>query len=450
MPPTKRQRLSDDEPSYSGSDLEGISTDGELGSGQSEPDTEDEIAEAKLVKSKKTSKRKRRATDATNFGATLQSLLTTNAPAAPLSLKPSVAKKRKEEKLEAKGKQVLQVERKEKEDRGRITDIIGGWGGESERALRKVAQRGVVKLFNAIQQSQAASAAAAADSKSHRGTGRPSLPAPAVHDKKKKGKQKDNVIGRGKDTTLAQDDFLELIRSGGIPPQQKAKIFQEEWERRLHDVQVSKDDLNRLVMDYLVIEGYKSAAEEFSKETSLESPTDFNSIENRMRIREALQRGDVGDAITRVNDLDPEILDTNPSLYFRLQQQKLIEYIRQGKIAEALHFAQEELAPRGEESPEFLSELERTMALLAFESSPLMPSTVSELLSPAQRMRTAAEVNAAILESLGQGKEAKLVGLLRLMFWGEDMLEERAEMPKKLIDGQLDLNDGTFGERTSR
>lgn len=60
-------------------------------------------------------------------------------------------------------------------------------------------------------------------------------------------------------------------------------------------------------MDYLVIEGYKSAAEEFSKETGLDGPVDFNSIENRMNIREALQRGDVGDAITRVNDLNPEV-----------------------------------------------------------------------------------------------------------------------------------------------
>ena len=113
-----------------------------------------------------------------------------------------------------------------------------------------------------------------------------------------------------------------------------------------------------------------------------------------------------------------------------MQQQRLIEYIRQGKIAEALQFAQDELAPRGEESPEFLAELERTMALLAFESSPLMPTSVSELLSPSQRLKTAAEVNAAILESLSQGKEAKLVGLLRLLCWGEAMLEERADLPK--------------------
>ncbi len=44
------------------------------------------------------------------------------------------------------------------------------------------------------------------------------------------------------------------------------------------------------------------------------------------------------------------MLDENPQLYFHLQQQKLIELIRKGQIAEALTFAQEELAPQGEES----------------------------------------------------------------------------------------------------
>ena len=60
-------------------------------------------------------------------------------------------------------------------------------------------------------------------------------------------------------------------------------------------------------MDYLVIEGYKSAAEEFSKEADLKSPVDFQSIEDRTTIRDALQRGDVEEAITRVNDLNPEV-----------------------------------------------------------------------------------------------------------------------------------------------
>ena len=40
--------------------------------------------------------------------------------------------------------------RKEKEEKGRIKDVIGGWGGESERALRKVAQRGGTSYAPAI------------------------------------------------------------------------------------------------------------------------------------------------------------------------------------------------------------------------------------------------------------------------------------------------------------
>jgi hypothetical protein len=70
------------------------------------------------------------------------------------------------------------------------------------------------------------------------------------------------------------------------------------------------------------------------------------------------------------------------------------------------------------------------MALLAFESSSAVPPAISDLLSPGQRMKTAGEVNAAILESLSQGREAKLVALLKLLQWGEALLEERAEFPK--------------------
>ncbi|THH11748.1 hypothetical protein EW146_g7945, partial [Bondarzewia mesenterica] len=450
MPPAKRQKLSKDAtnplieedaerrnvaPSDDGNGVVEASGSEPSGSDSEDvsADTEDDIADVKRSKSKKTLKRKYRATDASNFGATLQSLLSTDTPSTlPLSLKPSVARKRNDEKLELKAKKVLKIEKREKEDKGRIQDVIGGWGGESERALRKVAQRGVVKLFNAIQQWQASAAVAVQETKAVRGSGKPTLPAPSFDkSKSNKGKNKDNPLGRGKETAMDKDDFLDMIRTQPFYQSSKTPIAKDEWERRLEEVQVTKQDLNRLVMDYLVIEGYKSAAEEFSEEAGVTTPVDFDSIESRMNIREALQRGDVQDAITRVNDLNPEILDTNPALYFRLQQQKLIEYIRQGDVAAALRFAQEELAPRGEESPEFLSELERTMALLAFESSPAVPSAISDLLSPAQRMKTAGEVNAAILESLSQGKEAKLVALLKLLCWGESMLDERAEFPKR-------------------
>lgn len=66
-------------------------------------------------------------------------------------------------------------------------------------------------------------------------------------------------------------------------------------------------DLNKLVMDYLVVEGYKEAAENFARESGMTSVPDFESIQNRMTVRNAIQRGDIVEAIERVNDLNPEV-----------------------------------------------------------------------------------------------------------------------------------------------
>ena len=151
MLPTKRQKLEknsdDDEIASQSSDANGLeeeySDDDQMSSEGSSPDTEDEIAAAKTNKSKKTLKRKRRATDPPSFGVTLNALLNTNAPSSlPLSLKPSAARKRNKEKQELKARKAQRIEKKEREDKGHISDVIGGWGGESERALKKVAQRG--------------------------------------------------------------------------------------------------------------------------------------------------------------------------------------------------------------------------------------------------------------------------------------------------------------------
>jgi predicted nucleotidyltransferase len=230
--PVKRLKHSEDsDVDASGADHEQSDNDIEVEAQQSmtsisssenedSPDTEAEIADKRITKSKKTLKRKRRATEPSQFGATLQGLLDTIAPSdVPLSLKPSIARQKNGAKLELKAHKVIQIEKKEKADKGRIRDVIGGWGGESERSLRKVAQRGVVKLFNTIQQSQAAAGVAAEQSKGLRGTGKPTLPAPLL-DKKPKGKQKakhkDNIIGRGNPATIGKDDFFDMIRSGGI------------------------------------------------------------------------------------------------------------------------------------------------------------------------------------------------------------------------------------------
>ena len=142
MPPQKRQKVDSDDDE---GDKMGSETSDSVSEGESSTDTETEIAQKQAGKSRKTLKRKRRATSPSRFGAALESLLSTSAPAgvaAPLSLKPGVGRRQKEEKLERGARKVLEGEKKEREEKGRVKEVIGGWGVEGERALRKVAQRG--------------------------------------------------------------------------------------------------------------------------------------------------------------------------------------------------------------------------------------------------------------------------------------------------------------------
>lgn len=47
-------------------------------------------------------------------------------------------------------------------------------------------------------------------------------------------------------------------------------ITREEWEKKLNNVKIRKEDMNKLVMNFLVTEGYVEAAEKFRKESGTE------------------------------------------------------------------------------------------------------------------------------------------------------------------------------------
>ena len=94
-----------------------------------------------VAKLRKTLKCKWQATSPSWFGVGLEALLETAlGMPAPLSLKPGLGRRQKEEKLECGARKLLEGE-KEREEKGRIRDVIGGWGIKGECALQKVAQR---------------------------------------------------------------------------------------------------------------------------------------------------------------------------------------------------------------------------------------------------------------------------------------------------------------------
>ncbi|CAL5229989.1 g13423 [Coccomyxa viridis] len=217
----------------------------------------------------------------------------------------------------------------------------------------------------------------------------------------------------------------------------KKRLLMDDWERKLASVKIRKEDMNRLIMNFLVTEGYVEAAQTFQQESMTQPGIDLAAITDRMEIRKAVQSGNVEDAIERVNDLNPEILEENHQLSFHLQQQRLIELIRQGKTEDALEFAQEYLAPHGEENEAFLEELERTMALLAFEDTRSSP--VADLMDISQRQKTASELNAAILSSQCQEAEPRLPTLLKLLLWAQNQLDNKLQYPRMvdLVAGRL-------------
>jgi len=196
----------------------------------------------------------------------------------------------------------------------------------------------------------------------------------------------------------------------------KKTLMKEEWEKKLSEIKILKQDLNNLVMNYLLVEGYKDAADKFKCESSTEPEIEMDAIQERMEIRSAIQRGMIDDGISKVNNLNPDILAGNKDLIFHLKKQRLIELIRDGNLDAVLSYAQSEMVPcLSEDNPnvDLLEELEKTMALLAFEDPKGCP--LGDLLHHHQRRSTADRLNNAILLSLNQENEPTVPHLLKML-----------------------------------
>ncbi|RWS08921.1 C20orf11-like protein [Dinothrombium tinctorium] len=214
----------------------------------------------------------------------------------------------------------------------------------------------------------------------------------------------------------------------------------EEWNESMIDgFQLKRCEINKLIMDYLVSEGFKEAAEKFKYEAGLEASADglFNEtpsmLDQRIEVRTAIEEGRVYDAISLINRHYAELLDQNRHLYFKLQQQQLIELIREQKVEEALKFSQEQLSV----DEEFLDlpELERTLALLAFDKPENSP--FADLLQVSHRQQLASEVNEAILKEQSGSAEVEkphLVTLLKLLLWTQSELERKKIKFPKMTD----------------
>ncbi|EMR08059.1 hypothetical protein PNEG_03499 [Pneumocystis murina B123] len=208
----------------------------------------------------------------------------------------------------------------------------------------------------------------------------------------------------------------------------------EEWKRRCEQIDPSKTALNYLILNFFIIEGYESSALKFIEEAHLSPPEGLEWMSERMDILNAIYRGDIISAIEKMNEMDPELLDTRPTIHFMLLRLQLIELIRialyspDTDLMPILEFAEIHLAPRAPKNAGFLQDLESAMALLCFSSNNLIPA-LKPLLDLSLRKAVASNVNTAILEAQGLIQESKIKTLLRLWGWSEKKLRKELEFP---------------------
>ena len=187
------EEMTDDEPAIEGS----------------EPDSASESEKSTNSSNAMRAKKKRNDPDAfaTSISKILETKLSSSKRQDPvLSRSKSAAEAQRslaDTKIDEKARQQIRAEKKQSLENGRIRDVLGlqnpgvdtGAVQEKEKRLKKVAQRGVVKLFNAVRAAQAKAEEAERNAKMEGVVG---------------SRQREEKVNE-----LSKQGFLDLISRGG-------------------------------------------------------------------------------------------------------------------------------------------------------------------------------------------------------------------------------------------
>ena len=179
----------------------------------SDADEDDNDGDAKSTKKHAKSKKKDNSAFATSLSKILSTKLSSSKRTDPVLSRSTQAQEASKDildtTLDAKARRQMREQKRRASEKGRVKDVLVATRDETtgefeastseimetERRLRKVAQRGVVKLFNAVRAAQVAAVDA------------------------EKGTRKAGVIGMNrreeKVNELTKKGFLDLIASGG-------------------------------------------------------------------------------------------------------------------------------------------------------------------------------------------------------------------------------------------
>ena len=178
----------------------------------------------------------------------------------------------------------------------------------------------------------------------------------------------------------------------------KNSISNEKWKKEINLQKINKDKMNLIIANYLFIQGYCLQLKKFISETKIKFDFDENLLNKRFLIRRLITTNQIEKAIDEINLVDKNILKENKIIYFILQRQILLNYIKDNKLQEALNFAKNILLPLSEGDDLLYKELEKTMGLLAYENINEAPE--KEIITDKFLEKIAAKMNLVILNYL--------------------------------------------------
>ena len=235
----------------------------------------------------------------------------------------------------------------------------------------------------------------------------------------------------------------------------KAKsISNEKWKKELNSQKISKNKMNQIIANYLFLQGYCIPLKQFISEAKIKFDFDEKLLNQRFLIRQLITTNQIEKAINEINLIDKRILSENKMIYFVLQRQRLLNYIKDNKLQEALIFAKEELLPLSEGDEFLYKELEKTMGLLAFENINDAPE--KELISDKFLEKIATKMNLVILNYLSGNKmiNLNLDLLIKLSMYIQQILKKEINFPSiislaPLSFSKVDSNNNNKEEQNS-
>ncbi|CAD8057409.1 unnamed protein product [Paramecium sonneborni] len=212
------------------------------------------------------------------------------------------------------------------------------------------------------------------------------------------------------------------------------KISAEDWHHNQNNIVIPKAKMNELVLNFFIVEGYRDAAIEFSKEAGIQlSNKELDKMIERIEIKKNILNGEIDSALEKVS------MSNNKQILFKLKMQKLIELIKNNELDQAISYAQNQIIEFLKDQPHLIDETEKAMSLLAYKDLGKCP--LSHLTQNSQRIKVASEVNQQLFQDSQGNEQAKLTILMKILQWAQEILNSKLEYPCL-----IDISKGQFSK----